>query len=131
MAKRTKRTGHAATAKMAKAIDDLADFEEFKRSLLPILRQDLKSGMSAKEILKKHQSLVAAKLVHDSVMAEDVKDRAAISKYVIDQGSGKATETVKNKHEFEDLSDDEVAALLASKLNRTKLAKKANKQRNN
>lgn len=102
--------------KMAQAIDDLAEFEEFKQSLLPALRADLRKGTPAKEILEKVKGLAAARL--GTIVATEIDSSKALAaiKDLLDRTEGRAVERSVTTHKFEKLKDAELDALLESRL---------------
>lgn len=87
----------------------LAEFQEFKETLLPSLQGDVQSGMSAEEILRKYQAVAAAKMVS---LLMDNKVGYAAAKELLDRTMGKAVERKAIKHQFEDLSEKEIDALI-------------------
>lgn len=101
---------------MAKAIDQLAEFEEFKARILPAIQKDLKAGLSAKEIREKYAAMVQARLVTDALATEDAGKAAAIGKDVLDRVEGKATEKREVTHRYADLKEDEIDAILRSEM---------------
>jgi hypothetical protein len=100
----------------ARQLDHLADFEEFQATLLPAIRRDLKAGLSAKDIRKKYQAMVQARLVMTALLDPDAGKSTAAAKDIMDREEGRATENVKHTHRMEDLPDAEVDALLFSEL---------------
>lgn len=89
----------------------LAEFQEFKETLLPALQGDVQSGMTAEEILKKYQAVAAAKMVS---LLNDRKVGYAAAKELLDRTMGKAIERKAVRHQFEDLSEKEIDALIVS-----------------
>ena len=121
------KSGRAARAKsvstklkienrMASNLDKLAEFEEFEAHILPALRKDLQSGMTAEEIMKKYQAVAAARLVSTAMGDADSSKGVSASKDILDRTLGKAKESKEIKHKFEDLPEDEIDSLLKSKL---------------
>jgi hypothetical protein len=102
--------------KTAEALDDLAEFEAFKRSLLPVLRADLKNGTPAKDILEKMKSLAAARLGHIIMSEIDSSKALSAIKDVLDRTEGKAKESITTTHKFESMKEAELDALLKSKM---------------
>lgn len=100
----------------AVALDDLEEFKEFKKSLLPVLRADLKAGTPAKDILEKLKALAAARLGH--ILMAEIDSGKALSaiKDVLDRTEGKAKETVETTHKFQNMKEAELDALLKSKM---------------
>lgn len=114
MPKRPKKNGTEIS--MVDALDDLAEFKEFKKSLLPALRADLAKGTPAKDILEKMKSLAAARLGHIIMSEKDSGKALSAIKDVLDRTEGKAKETVVTTHKFQNMKESELDALLKSKL---------------
>lgn len=105
----------AAEEIMARNLDDLAEFEEFKNTLLPAVRKDLSSGMSAKDILKKYAAIAAARTVTIAALEVDSGKALAAAKDIIDRAEGKPKEAVTHTHIYENLTDDELDAQILSR----------------
>jgi hypothetical protein len=105
-----------ATNQMAKTIDDIAEFEDFRATLLPALRADLKNGISAKDIIEKYKAIAAARTVMIAMTEADSGKALAASKDILDRGDGRAKETVTHKHQLQDLPDNQLEALLNTEL---------------
>ena len=63
MGKKPRKDGGMQVARRASLIDQLMEFEEFRGSILPAIREDIKAGLSADEIRKKYEAVAAAKMV--------------------------------------------------------------------
>lgn len=115
MAKKRLR-GESPSYRAAKAIDDLAEFEDFKESILPVLRQALKDGLTAEEIYAKYQAYAAARAV--SIVALEVDSGKALAgiKEILDRHGGKARERTEVTHKLEKLPEEQLDSLLLSKL---------------
>lgn len=101
---------------MTKALDDLAEFEEFKQTTLKAIRKDIRNGKGAKELREKYAAIVQGRLISDALTTEDQKVAAAIGKDVIDRVEGKATEKKEVTHKFKDMKDAELDAILKSEI---------------
>lgn len=101
---------------MTKNLDALAEFEEFKESLLPVLQADLRKKTPAKEILEKLKTLAAVRLGH--IVMTEVESNKALSaiKDILDRTDGRAVERSETTHKFEKLKDEELDSLLQSRL---------------
>ena len=115
-----KSTGPAKTQNttqddMAETLDQLAEFEEFKRVVLPSLQKDLAVGMSAKDILKKYSPVAAARIVSTVALEPDSSKALAAAKDIIDRADGKAKESVQHTHVYENLNDSELDAQMLSR----------------
>ncbi len=100
---------------MADLIDDLNEFEEFKKSLLPALKAMVQRKAPPEEILATVQSLAAAKL-GTMIVRSDTKHTMAAIQEVLNRTIGKPTEKVETTHRFEKMKDEELDSLLKSRL---------------
>jgi hypothetical protein len=101
--------------KLVELADDLKEFEEFKISILPVLRDMVTAKAPPAEILEMVQSLAAAKL-GTMIVRSDGKNTLAAIKEVLDRTQGKATEKIEQTHKFENMKEEQLDALLKSKL---------------
>lgn len=108
--------------RMARNIDDLALHDELMGGLLGSLKSDVARGMTTDQILKKYSTLAAARTVQTALTHEDAGLALAASKDIIDRTQGKAKETKEIKHALANSSEEEVDALLLSKLNELEVA---------
>lgn len=106
--------GRPAEKRMTDFIQDLVEFEDFKETILPAIRKDVKSGMTAKQLREKYAALAQARLITDALMNPDAGKAAVAAKDIIDRAEGKAVERKETTHRFENMSDQELDALLAS-----------------
>lgn len=102
--------------RMVSAIDNLAAFEEFQDEILPELRKMLKVGASAEAIYKKATAVAAARAVSIAVRDPDSSKALSAIKEILDRSGGKATERQEVSHKLEKLPDEQLDALLLSKL---------------
>jgi hypothetical protein len=113
--------GNREEARQIKAIDELSAFEEFKAEILPALRVDLKNGVPPEAILKKYQSIAAARTIM-SVVGKNEITAAKCARDVLDRTMGKPVETRVEKHRYEDLNSEQMNSLLQSKFDEMKRA---------
>jgi hypothetical protein len=99
-----------------RTIQNIRDFEEYRDEILPKIRKMLKDGRKAEEIMQFAQSYAAARIVSIALCEEDVAKAMVAAKDVIDRTQGKAKERTETTHKFEKLKDEELDALLASRL---------------
>lgn len=105
-----------ANRKRERMLDKLAEFEEFNATILPKLRQMLKEGAQADEILEFSKAAAAARVVTIAATERDSTKALAASKDILDRTQGKAVERVQQTHKFEKLEEEQLDALLWSKL---------------
>lgn len=115
MSRRKAGRSNTELNRMVNAIDALSDFEAFREEILPALQADLKKGTPAKDIIEKYQAHAVARLVTTMLREKDATKAMAAAKDLLDRGQGKATEKKEVKHKYENLSDEQIDALLASK----------------
>lgn len=101
---------------MARNMDLLAEFDRFKDEVLPALRADLKNGLTAEEIYSKYQHLVAARSVTLAMTEVDTSKALSAIKDILDRSQGKAKERQEVTHKMSKVSDDELDAMLMSKV---------------
>lgn len=111
---RRHRTGHQAESATHKLIQDLRDFEEFQETILPALRKDVKAGLTAEQLQKKYSALAQARLISEALTNENAAVAIPAAKDLLDRTHGKATEKKIVKHQFDDMSDEELNAILES-----------------
>lgn len=105
---------------MVRGLDQLSEFEESRRELLPKLARAVKEKKSVEEILAMCDTIAAARLGTIVATETDNSKVLAAIKDLLDRKHGKSTERKEIKHKFENLSEDELDSVLASKL--TKLS---------
>jgi len=98
-------------------LDELELYEQWKIQVLPELRAMVLQGVSAKDIYKKFEAHAAARAVSIVIgqTANESQVLAAI-KEVSDKASGKPTETKKLEHQFASLSDEQLEAVLQTRI---------------
>ena len=114
-ASRNRSENHKEHA-MAVTLDELSRFEEFKENILPAIRQDLATGMSAKDIRAKYAAIVQAGVVTTALIDSNPAARLTAAKDILDRDEGKAKETKDIRHRFNELPDEQLDAILISEL---------------
>lgn len=118
MARNTrKRASPDATQhRAAGLLDDVTAFEDFRASILPVLRDALKQGMDADTIYKKFQAFAAARAI--SIAATEIDSSKALSaiKDILDRTQGRAKERSEVTHKLSSLPEEQLDAILLSKL---------------
>jgi hypothetical protein len=101
---------------MVRNLDQLSEFDEFRREVLPKLARAVKEKKSVEEILAMCDTLAAARL--GTIVATETDTGKALSaiKDLLDRKHGKSTERKEIKHKFENLSEDELDSVLVNKL---------------
>lgn len=118
MAKNTRRraSGSNTQNRAVGMLDDLAEFNQYREEILPVLRQALKAGTDAETIYKKFQAYAAARMV--SIAATEIDSAKALSaiKDILDRTQGKAKERQEVTHRLSSLPEEQLDAILLSKL---------------
>jgi hypothetical protein len=120
MSKRRPRK-NAAENKMVSRLDNLAKFEEFEESILPMLRKALQSGKGAEDILKMANAHAAARMVTIAMTEKDSQKVMSSLTQILDRTVGKATEKHQIEHKYAALKDDELDALILSEVSDAEL----------
>ena len=99
----------------ARTLDTLAEYEDFRESILPALRADIKQGLTAAQIQEKYNLDVVARQIS---IALDEKDSARALKAIQDlrnRVEGTPVQRVEQKHKLENMDEDQLDALILSK----------------
>ena len=114
-------TGNKAEQALNSAVtlaDELSEFESFRAQVLPALRADLAKGLSDVQIIEKYKAVAAARLISLIAEAGDNANLAlTASRDVLDRTLGKATEKKVVEHRLARLPEEQLDAILTSKLN--------------
>lgn len=97
-------------------LDLLAEFQNFKEVLLEGVQKDILSGMTAEQIYAKYSPAAAGRVVTVAATEIDSGKALAAAREILDRGMGKATEKKEVTHKYKDLSDEELASLVATTL---------------
>jgi hypothetical protein len=106
----------------ARSVDDLAEFEDFKASLLPKLRQMVKEGWSADKIRREVGPYIAARIAGMALLG-NIKSANTMkaAQDTLDRLEGKAIQRVEQKTIYAQMSKRELAALCLQKLQDAKI----------
>jgi hypothetical protein len=107
---------HQTDNHAADLVDQLRAFEEFRTELLPAIKRDLKSGLSADQLRKKYQAWVQARLIMNALTDPDAGKSTTAAKDLLDRVEGKAKETVDHNHRLQDVPEEELDAIVMSEL---------------
>lgn len=99
----------------AAELDALAQYEEFKSTILPAVQKALLEGKTAKEIYKMFAPMAAARTVTIAAREVDSSKALAAAKDIMDRAEGKAAEKITHTHHYENLTDDELDAQIISR----------------
>lgn len=104
---------------LASLMDQLAVFSEWKEVILPEIKEDLQSGATAKDLRKKYLPHLQARLISLGLTCPDPKTALSAIRDSVDREEGKAMERKDIRHSLEQLPDEELNALLLTKLSDT------------
>lgn len=112
------KAAHAMQEGQARSLDSLAEYAEFQQMFLPAIRAALlRPGASAEKIMAEFKPLVSARLVQLGLTGSETAALGAIRE-LFDRVEGKATQKMEHTHKLAKLPDQELDAVLASKLQR-------------
>jgi len=105
-------------AKMIRNLDQLAEFERFQESILPILKQAIEEKWSAERIWSHPltQALLAAQAVRIGLQQGDAGKALDAIKTIVYQTQGKPKEQKEITHKVGKLKDEELDSLLKTQL---------------
>lgn len=112
------RKGDKSQAMTASALDELAVYEEFKDSFLPLLRKMIREGVPVDKIRKAFAPAVQAQMIQKAL-----KGDYKAMKDTLDRYEGMAVQRVEQKTVHANMSQEELAALVAQKAKDTGLDK--------
>jgi cbb3-type cytochrome oxidase cytochrome c subunit len=101
---------------MVRTIDELTLHDSLFAGVTESLKRDIANGMSALDIAKKYSQLAAARTVTVALTDEDSGKALAASKDLLDRTLGKPTERKELVHSMANASEEEIDALIASKM---------------
>ena len=103
-----------------RALQDLEMLEKIKTDLLPHLQRAVKQGVTAEEIFRMSEPMLAAKLVTEALRSQDVGKITGAIKEMINRSSGPVKQNDEVTHKFENLPEEQLNAILLQKLNKAK-----------
>lgn len=101
---------------MIAAVDELAKFQQWKKEVLPALQKDVASGVPAKDMMAKYEAALTARLISLAMLEEKASSAIVAIKDLLDRVQGKAVETKEITHRLGKLSQEELDAMLKTKL---------------
>lgn len=110
-----RKTMNALQDSAASSLDSLAEYEEFREMFLPAIRKALLKGWSGETILKHFKPIMMARLVQLGAIGGESASLTAI-KEILDRTDGKAVQKTENIHKLGKLPDEELDAILATKV---------------
>ena len=109
-----KKTGEANQQWLAATVDDKAAIFSFAEKMMPVIRRAHEKGLTAEQVLESIESLAALRVATE--LASEGATGLAAAKDILDRRMGKAKETKEIAHRLGKLPEQELDALLVSKL---------------
>lgn len=99
---------------MIDLIDKVEAFEDWEKTILPVLKKDIDAGMSQEVLAQKYAALAQARVISEALTNPDANKALVAAKDIIDRAKGKATEKREVIHKLEKMTDAELDAILFS-----------------
>lgn len=109
-------------------VADIALFEQFREEVAPALRAMVLGKKPPAEIFKAYESYLAARQVTIALTAKDPGKAHAAIQDIMNRVGGKPTERKELVHKLAELKDEELDALLESKLSAAKRLSEASSE---
>jgi hypothetical protein len=110
------KRARAMETNRVRTLDNLRLHDELFHGIIGPLKQDIANGMGALEIAKKYANLAQARTVTIALTEPDSSKALAAAKDIIDRSEGKAIERKQIAHALASASEQELDAVIASKL---------------
>ena len=100
----------------ARNLDELAMSEELFSGVLLGIRNDIKNGLSAEDIMQKYANIAAARVVTVALTDQDSGKALAASKDILDRHLGKAKEKKEIIHKLDKVDEKQIDSILLTEL---------------
>lgn len=100
----------------ARNLDELAMQEELFSGVLLGIRNDIKNGLSAEDIMLKYANIAAARIVTVALTDQDSGKALAASKDILDRHLGKAKEKKEITHKLDKVDEKQIDSILLTEL---------------
>lgn len=100
-------------------IEDLREFEQFKQEVLPMLRDAVAKKKPSEEIFELVRAHSAAKLATIALLEKDSQKAMQAIDKILQRTDGPVVQKSETEHRFGRLKDEQLVALLKTKLNKT------------
>lgn len=115
--KRTRKcTQKNSEDRVVNLLEDLSEFQRFQKEVLPALRKAVADKKPAKEILELVKAHAAARLGTIALTSFDPAVAIQAIEKVFQRTDGPVTQEHKHEHQFHDLPETQLDALLKTKL---------------
>lgn len=111
-------SGAAQERRILQTIDDISELEEFRRDILPELRQMIKNKAKPEEMVGKFRSHLIARTITIALSETDPAKALAAVKEALDRTSGKSVE--RREISMTQVSDEDLEKLIKEELEAVK-----------
>jgi len=118
--KKQVKTGYKDDLKAAQMVDDLAEFDQFRADIAPMLRKAVLEKWAPDRIYREFAAHAAARSVTIALTEDDPSKALSAIQEVLNRGFGKATEKREITNKFENLKDEDLDNLILSELSETR-----------
>lgn len=118
MSKTRKCSQKNSEDRMINTIEDLREFDDFKQKVLPAIRKAMAAGKSTKEILDIAKAMATARLATIACTSTDEKNATAAIEKLLQRTDGPVVQKQESTHKFEKLPEEQLDAILLTKLAR-------------
>jgi hypothetical protein len=107
--------GKRTQGRAARSIDNLAEYEDFRESILPAIRGDIRDGLTAAQIQEKYNLDVVARQISIALSENDSARALKAIQDLRNRVEGTPVQRVEQKHKLENMDEDQLDALILSK----------------
>lgn len=97
-------------------LDEMAVYDELFNGVLSDIREDIRKGAGAEEILSKYANLAAARVVTVALTDSDSGRGLSAAKDVLDRSMGRAVERKQIHHKLDKVEEKQLDAILLTEL---------------
>lgn len=123
------KSGQEEQDQAADALDAIAEFEDFRSTVLPKLQQKLKDGATPEELRKFAQSYLTARQITVALTSADESAALRAIDSLTHQNEGKPKERQEVEHKFGKMREEELDALLTARLKEAETSDPKEKKR--
>lgn len=119
---RPRKSGHNAETRAVSTMDELREFEQFKKEILPALQEAVRLKKPSEEILELVRSHAAARLATIALLEPDSQKAMLGIEKVLQRTDGPVVQKSETDHRFGKLPEEQLDALIATRLNKVSSA---------
>lgn len=102
--------------RMARIMTKLEGYEEWQKDVPALLKKAILEGKDASQLYEQFSSVAAVRVIQILMTEGDSGKALAAAKELLDRQYGRATEKKIVRHQFDDMPDDDLDAILISEL---------------